>query len=397
MKHTILIGITGGIAAVKIPDLIRELGEFNIETILTPSAERFIPRSVIEELTGRSVHINLFDKNFDYKTILKNRRVEHIDLADSADLFIIVPASANIIAKLAHGMADDYLTTTALAVTCPIVICPSMNVHMWKHPATQKNIQTLRLLGYHIIVPESGMLACGYQGEGRLIDINKLADAIVSFTSLTKPLVGKKVLVTAGGTIEPIDDVRNITNKSSGKMGVALAEAASLAGGDVLLFRSKTSVSPRLTLKEICFDTAYSLEILMKKYAPDFDICIHAAAVSDFEVKKRPGKTSSNVPLSLKLKPRKKILEMIKTYNSKIFLVAFKAESNVSDTELVSLAKKRLKKAGADLIVANDVGRKNQGFQSDKNEVFIIDTKGKVIHLPQAAKTNIAQQIIAIL
>ena len=398
MKRTILLGVTGGIAAVKVPDLIRHLiPNFTIEVIQSLSAEQIIPSKNIEQLTGRPVYTNLFHKNFDQKKILKNRKVEHIDVADRADLFVIVPATANTIAKLAHGMADDFLTTTVLAATCPIVVCPSMNVHMWHHPATQKNVEALQRFGYHILGPDSGMLACGYVGEGRLIDIDKLAAAIESFSSLTKPLTGCKVLVTAGGTIEPIDDVRVITNKSSGKMGVAIAQAAIMAGADVLLLRSNTSVFSRLGIRELLFDTSDSLEKLMKTHCPNYDVCIHTAAVSDFEVKnKRLGKTSSDKPLALELEPRKKILESIKKYNPKIFLVAFKAESNVSDEELVHLAKNRLAKAHADLIVANDVGRKNQGFQSDQNEVYVISNKS-VLHFPKAPKSIIAEQIVALL
>lgn len=400
MKCTILLGVTGGIAAVKVPDLISQLlgHQYNVEVIMTPSAARIVSPEEIKNFTGRAVHINLFDDEFNPEKIRKNRQVEHINLADRADLFVIVPASANTIAKLAHGMADDYLTTTVLAATCPVVVCPSMNVHMWKHPATQKNIQELRKLGYHIMGPDSGMLACGYEGEGRLIDIELLTQSILAFTSLTKPLTGRKVLVTAGGTIEPIDDVRVITNKSSGKMGVAIAEAAKLAGADVLLLRSHTSVTPRLAVDEMVFDTADSLEKLMRTYCPSYDICIHAAAVSDFSVKNiHTGKTSSDKPLALELEPRKKILESIKTYNPHIFLVAFKAELGVSDETLVRLAQERLGNAHADLIIANDVGRAGVGFQSDENEVFVIDTKGKVVHLPSAPKSVIARQIIELL
>lgn len=397
MKRTILLGISGGIAAVKVSLLIKQLinHNYDVEVIETPSAEHIIPSGEIEKLTGHRVYTHLFDKSFNHKKILQTRRVEHINLADRTDLFIIVPATANTIAKLAHGMADDYLTTTALAVTCPVIVCPSMNVHMWKHAATQRNISALRNLGYHIMGPDSGMLACGYTGEGRLIDVTKLTEVITQFTSVTKPLTGKKVLVTAGATIEPIDDVRVITNNSSGKMGVAIAEAAVLAGAEVLLLRSKTSVSSRLWVKELIFDTADSLEVLMKTYCPSYDMCIHAAAVSDFEVKnKRIGKTSSDQPLALELEPRKKILESVKTYNPKIFLVAFKAESNVSDKELVRLAKHRLSKAHADLIVANDVGRVGQGFQSDENEVFVIDKNAATLHIPKMSKTHIAERIV---
>ncbi len=400
MKPTILLGVSGGIAAVKVPTLVERLTAhgLNVEIIETQSASRIVPPHDLAKLTGHPVYTQLFDQSFDGKRVLQNRKVEHIDLADSADLFVVVPATASVIAKLANGFADDYLTTTALAVTCPVVVCPSMNVHMWTHPATQKNIGKLRALGYHILGPDSGMLACGYTGEGRLIDIERLTVAILQFTSLTQPLAGKKVLVTAGATIEPIDDVRMMTNKSSGKMGVALAEAACLAGASVLLLRSTTSTAPRLALTEEVFDTAERLETLMKKYCPAFDIAIHAAAVADFSIKnRRAGKTSSKTPLALELEPRKKILESIKTYNPNIFLVAFKAEWNVSNQNLTHLAKERLGKANADLIVANDVGRPNQGFQSDDNEVFVIDKRGRVTHLAKAHKSIIAQQIVALL
>lgn len=398
MKSTILLGVTGGIGAVKIPELLRAfLPAYNIDVIQTPSATHIIAPKEIENLTGNPVYTHLFDKNFEKEKILKNRSVEHVNLADRADVFVIVPATANTIAKLAAGMADDYLTTTALAVTCPVIICPSMNVHMWKNKATQKNIQILRTLGYHILGPDSGMLACGYEGEGRLIDIGQLVQVITSFTSLTKPLTAKKILITAGGTIEPIDDVRFISNKSSGKMGVALAEAATLAGAKVLLLRSVTSVSPRLAVEEILFDTADSLEKLMKTYCPQFDICIHAAAVSDFSLTKKQGKSSSEIPLALELEPRKKILSSIKTYNPNIFLVAFKAEANVSDSELIALSIKRLTKAKANLIVANDIGRSGIGFQSDDNDVFVIDANGQSTHLTKTHKSIIAEQIIRIL
>lgn len=393
MKPIILLGITGGIAAVKVPSLIERLTKrYTLRVIMTPSARKIV------SITGRSIYTDLFPEKFDPKHILANRRVEHIDLADSADLFVIVPATANVIAKLAHGMADDYITTTALAVTCPIIVCPSMNVHMWQNPVTRQNIEKLRAQGKHIAGPDSGMLACGYTGEGRLIDIEKLTETIASFTSLRKPLAGKNVLVSAGATIEPIDDVRVMTNKSSGKMGVAIAQAALLAGANVLLLRSTTSVSPRLAVKEELFDTAESLEILMKHYCPNMDIVIHAAAVSDFAIKNRGmGKTSSKEPLALELEPRKKILESIKTYNPKVFLVAFKAEWNVSNELLATLAKNRLARAHADLIIANDVGRANVGFQSDDNEVFVIDKRGRIVHLARASKSIIAERIIRFL
>ncbi len=400
MKPTVLLGVTGGIAAVKVPALIAKLQNRGlvVETILTPSAARIIDSQEIKNLTGKRPYTTLFPRSFSADTILNTRHVEHIDLADRASLYVIVPATANSIAKLAHGIADDYLTTTALAVTCPVLVCPSMNVHMWHHPTTQENVAKLRHLGYHIAGPARGMLACGYEGTGRLIDTAMLTQTIVSFSSVAKPLLGKNALVTAGGTIEPIDDVRMITNKSSGKMGVAMAHALVQAGATVILLRSRTSVSPELAMQEEEFDTAESLEKRMKKYLPTMDICIHAAAVSDFSVKNaRHGKTSSDTPLSLELEPRKKILDSIKRIHPSVFLVAFKAESRLSPKKLVSLAQARLAHASADLIIANDVGRDATGFGSDMNDVYVITAAGQVTHIPLSPKSVVAQEIIKFL
>ncbi len=399
MKQTVLLGITGGIAAVKIPSLLDQLmPHVSVETIMTLSAVKIVPAREIEGRTGKPVYTELFPYAFRAQDILTSRKVEHIALADRLDLIVVVPATANIIAKLASGLADDYLTTTVLAATCPVIVCPSMNVHMWHHPATQKNIATLRRFGYRIAGPDSGMLACGYEGTGRLIDIPKLSRMILSQTALTKPLSGKRILVTAGATIEPIDDVRFITNKSSGKMGVAIAEAAKAAGAHVLLLRSETAVAPRMSIDEQTFDTADALQLLVKNNCKNFDICIHTAAVSDFQVKnKKSGKTSSRKPLALELEPRRKILQAIKQYNPDIFLVAFKAEFNVSDQELITLARERLAGSNADLIVANDVGRTSGGFGSDENEVTIIPKTGTPVHVPIASKAEIAQRIIRFL
>lgn len=398
MADSIVLGVCGGIAAVKVPDLINKLVKKGqtVDVIMTSSAVRIISPQEISSLTGRPVYTDLFGDTFNPGDILTSRRVEHIDLADSAGLLAIVPATANVMAKLACGIADDYLTTTALAVTCPILVAPSMNVHMWQHPQTQENAAKLRLMGVNIAGPDSGMLACGYTGEGRLMHTGMLADTILSFASVAKPLAGKKILVTAGGTIEPIDGVRAITNRSSGKMGVALAEACRLAGAQVLLLRSGSSVIPRIAVQEEIFDTADSLEELMRTYAPSYDICIHAAAVSDFRISRlRGGKTSSTKPLALELEPRHKILEKIKTYNPGIFLVAFKAEWNVSQQELVRLAKQRLYGTQTDLIVANDVGKPDIGFQSDENEVTLIDPDGGAVSISRAHKQIIARQIVS--
>jgi phosphopantothenoylcysteine decarboxylase/phosphopantothenate--cysteine ligase len=361
---------------------------------MTPSAMKIVSSKDFEKASGEKVIHELFQKNFDYTKILKPRKVEHISLAQSASLIVIAPATANVIAKLAGGISDDYLTTTILAATCPIVLCPSMNVYMWHHPATQKNIAILKSFGYHIIDPDSGMLACGYEGQGRLASIDTILQQINQLTTLTKQPKGKRILVTAGGTKEPIDDVRFITNKSSGKMGAALAEACFLHDADVLLLRSNSSVRPRYHVKEKTFETADELESLLLKEIQTYDICIHTAAVSDFVIAKKRGKLLSNSSHVIKLNPRKKILDLIKKRNSKIFLVAFKAEVGLSNKALIAEAHKRQKESHADMIVANHVGLANLGFESDDNEVFIIDAQGHTTHIPLTSKRVVAEKIV---
>lgn len=390
----ILLGVSGGIAAVKTPELVKQLESLGheVHVVMTQSATHIVSCDAFARVSTR-----LFEKKLNTKQILSQRHVEHIDVADKADLFVIVPATANIIAKLAHGIADDYLTTLALAVTCPVLVCPSMNVHMWEHPATRQNVKKIHSSGYHTFGPDNGMLACGYTGSGRLPEVSAIISEIQNHLNTRQSLKRKKVIVTTGGTIEPIDDVRQITNKSSGKMGVAIAQSCFLRGADVTLLRSTTSVTPRYGMKEYMFDTPESLHALVHEHAPSCDLFFHVAAVSDFSVKnKQTGKISSKESLPLELEPRSKILDSIKALNSKMNLVAFKAECNVTDAELVSLASGRLKESGADFIVANDVGRTGAGFQSDENEVFVIDRSGKSRHIPLAPKQVVADRVVDI-
>lgn len=395
-KRMILIGITGGIAAFKSIELIKLLlaDNFDVRVILTKNARAIIKSEEVKKLTGRAPYTELFDESFDYKKILRQRSVEHIDLANDASLFVIVPATANVIAKLASGLADDYLTTTALAATCPIMICPAMNVSMWTNPNTKRNVKILQSQGIQFVGPDTGMLACGYIGAGRLMPINVIHMEILSALNRNTSLKGKKIIITSGGTIEPIDDIRFITNKSSGKMGAALAESCFLRGAQVLLLRSKNSVAPRYAVKEEFFDTADSLRNLLKKYVPAYDICFHAAAVSDFSVNQSQGKLSSNERVSLELEPRSKIVDDIKSYNPKIFLAAFKAEWGVTVKELIARAVHKMKLANTDLIIANEIGIAGQGMQSDNNEVYIIDAKGKSFHIPKSTKWVIAEGIM---
>jgi len=397
MKKNILIGVTSGIAAYKVLDLIKLLRNEGNEVfvIMTKGATEMISPKLFEKASGNKAYINLFEKNFNYKEVLKNRKVEHIELADKCDVMVIAPATANIIAKLAHGIADDFLTTTALAVTAPIIICPSMNVNMWGNPLVQENLNKLKSIGYQVIEPASGMLACGYEGVGRLEDIEIINKEINKLLNKNDSLNGKKVIVTAGGTIEKIDEVRSITNKSSGKMGVAIAEECYLRGADVLLLRAKNSVHPRYLIKEKIFETADELLYLIKVNIENTDLFFQVAAVSDFKVAEPvKGKLSSDQSVDLKLIPQIKIIDQIKKMSPKTKLIAFKAEYGLSEEKLIEEALKKLKDSNADFVIANDISRADRGFESDDNEVYIISKNRKVKKIPLTSKREVARGII---
>lgn len=396
-QKTVVLGVTSGIAAFKSLELIKLLRQEDVDVfvVMTKSATKMVDPSEFERISGNRALSELFEPGFDYKKILATRRVEHVDLADSADVFAIIPATANIIGKLANGIADDYLTTTALAMTVPVLIAPAMNVHMWNNPLTAENIAKLKKVGYQIIDPEKGMLACGYEGKGRLVDVRKIKDEIMLQLRRTESLKGKKIIVTAGGTTEKIDDVRYITNRSSGKMGVAIAEACFLRGADVLLLRAKNAVAPRYLMKEETFTTAKELFALIKKHIGTYDYIFHAAAVSDFSIAgEYKGKMSSTKSVQLNLQPNLKILDQIKNINPKIHLIAFKAEYGLNEKELISVSLQRLHESGADAIIANDISKKDRGFEADTNEVFIVFSDGSSQYIPLTLKREVAEEIV---
>ncbi len=397
MKKTVIVGVSSGIAAYKALDLIRELKkqEIEVSVIMTKSATRMIDISEFEKVSGNKVYVELFEKGFDYHDILKKRKVEHIELADSADLMIIVPATANVIGSLAHGLATDFLTTTALAMTSPIIICPSMNVNMWQNPIVQGNILLLKESGYQTVGPTEGMLACGYEGKGRLEDVNLILREIKRLLEKGKSLKGKKVIVTAGGTIEKIDDVRYIANKSSGKMGVALAEECYLRGAEVVLLRSKSSVKPRYLIPEKTFETAVELFDLIKKEVGKGDAIFHVAAVGDFKPEKNvEGKISSGAVFNLNLVPTEKILDQIKKLNPRIKLIAFKAEYGLADAEMIKKAREKLKECNADVVVINDISKADRGIEVDYNEVIVLLKSGESGKILLNSKREIAKGIV---
>lgn len=399
MNKTVLLGVSGGIAAYKALEIVKLLKKKSVDVFIIPtkSALQMVSIEEFKRVSDNPVFYNLFEKNFDYKDVLKNRTVDHIQLAHKANLFVIAPATANIIGKIAHGIADDYLTTTLLASTCEVLVCPSMNVHMWQNPAVSENIRLLEQRGYHIIGPDPGPLACGYEGEGRLREAKKIVEEILIHLSKTDVLKGQKVIITAGGTVEKIDEVRIITNRSSGKMGAALAEACYLYGADVLLLRAKNAVKPRFLIKEKVFVTAANLSELIEKYVKDATLLFHAAAVSDFKVATYKGKISSDKSVLLELKPQEKIVNKIKKINPKISLIAFKAEYKLSEKSLIQKSMKKLKESHADCVVANDIGQKDGGFESDSNEVHVIMQNGKTYKIPHNSKSVVAKRILDIL
>lgn len=397
MKKVVVLGITGGIAAYKSLELVKLLRKENVDVfvVMTKNAAKIINPFEFEKISGHKVYLELFEKDFDYKKVLQTRKVDYIDLAGKASLLIIAPATADTIAKVAHGFADDYLTAVVLAASCPIIICPSMNVNMWNNPIVQENISKLKAREYQIIKPEIGMLACGYKGQGRLADVRIIKDEALKQLNRSFSLRGKKIIVTAGGTIEKIDEVRFIANRSSGKMGIAIAEECYTKGADVLLLRSKNSVKPRYLIKEEVFTTAEDLLRLIKTNIKDASFFYHVAAVSDFQLEKQfKGKIKSEKDQIIKLKPREKILDQIKRLNPCIFLVAFKAEYGLNEEELVKSAKKKLKESKADVIIANDVSRNDRGFEADNNEVIIVSSDHKPKKVPCLPKRDIAKDIV---
>ena len=394
----IVIGVAGGIACYKVLDLIKELRKNHAEVhaIMTDAATHLADINDFEKASGNEVHTTLFHPEVNFIDYLKkNKPINHISLADAADLFLICPATANLIGKIANGISDDLLTTSITATIAPVLICPAMNVKMWKNPITQENVNKLRKLNYHFVEPEYGDLACGYKGVGRLAKLNKIAERIGLLIKQRSDLKGRRILVTAGATFEEIDPVRVITNKSSGKMGSMIAEQAFLRGADVLLLRGHNSSESHYNLNEKKFATVDDLLKKIKKNIKNYDVVIHAAAVSDFELNgKAKHKIKSNRELHLELTPTTKILERLKKFSKKIFLVGFKAEVNLSEKELIKSAYNLLKSANADLIVANDVGKENSGFDADTNEVFIVDKNKKIEHVELSDKRIVADRLL---
>lgn len=396
--NTIVIGVTSSIACYKVIELVKKLKkEFNIEVIMTENACKLIDKKEFEKVLGKKVHVDLFYKDWNYKDYLEREKSEHISLANMAHLFVICPCTANTIGKIANGIGDDLLTTSVMATNAAVLICPAMNCRMWENDIVWENVGKLRRMGYYFVEPEKGKLACGYSGVGRLASVDKIAKALRELVFKKDLLKGKGIIVTSGATVEEIDPVRLITNKSSGKMGIYIAEEAAKMGADVTLIRGKTEVDSMGKIKDIKISSVNELFNEIRKNINKNDIIIHAAAVSDFSMDRKFNKKIKSIDkktLIIKLKKTKKIINEIKKINKKIKLVGFKAEYKVSKNELTDSAYSLLKRADADFIVANDVSK--GVFGSEHNEVYVVGKGKKIEHLT-GGKREIANRILELI
>jgi phosphopantothenoylcysteine decarboxylase/phosphopantothenate--cysteine ligase len=386
----ILIAVTGGIAAYKVPELVRTLRRagHSVRCVLTSAAAHFVSPLVLQSLTGHPARADLFDPS-------EEGEIDHIALADWAELVIVAPATANVLARMRHGIADDLVTTILLATRAPIVAAPAMNVNMWRHPATQENVGVLLERGVRTVGPETGELACGWQGEGRMSE--PAAIAAEAARLLTAPsLDGEVVLVTAGGTEEPLDSVRHLTNRSSGKMGFAIAAEAARRGAQVVLVAGVTALETPPGVRRVDVGTALEMRDAVLAELPPASVVIKAAAVSDFrpanpqarKIKKEDLEPGAGLTLELVLNPD--ILAEVSRYEGERVVVGFAAESH----DVIPAAQRKLARKGCDLMVANDVSRSDSGFDTDTNAVSFLWPSGEVEELPLLSKDRVAAELM---
>ena len=384
---TVVLGVTGSIAAYKIATLASMLvkKQASVHVIMTKNATNFINPITFETLTGHKCLVDTFDRNFEFQ-------VEHVSLAKQADVVMIAPASANVIGKLAHGLADDMLTTTLLACKCPRIVSPAMNTAMFENPIVQDNLKILEKYGYEVIQPASGYLACGDTGSGKMPEAETLYQYIERTLAGPKDLVGKKVLVTAGPTQENIDPVRYITNHSSGKMGYAVARAAMLRGADVTLVSGQTTLTPPMFVKYVQITTAEEMYQEVISRSDEQDIIIKAAAVADYrpktvyenKVKKKEGQ------MAIELERTKDILAYLGEHKKENqFLCGFSMETE----NMIGNSRAKLQKKNLDMVAANNVKVEGAGFQGDTNVMTLI-TQDQEIALPLMSKEEVADKIL---
>jgi len=384
---TVVLGVTGGIAAYKSAALCSKLAQAgaDVRVIMTTSATQFVQPLTFQALSRHAVALDTFDER-------DPSVIQHIELADTADLILMAPATANVIGKLANGIADDMITTTVLASLAPVLIAPAMNVHMYEHPAVQHNLATLKARGVQIFDPGEGQLACGYVGKGRMAEPEQLFERIMALLTDHRPLQGKRVLITAGGTIERIDPVRYLTNESSGKMGYAFAEIAKELGAEVTLISGRTMLASPAGVEVVSIEsTQQMLDAVLERFNHT-DIVIKAAAVADY----RPASISKNKikkndgTLQLDLVKNPDILQQLGERKTSQFIVGFAAETE----NMEQYALDKLKRKNCDLLVANNVTLPGAGFGVDTNIVTLFDEQGVIESLPIMDKRQVARHVM---
>jgi phosphopantothenoylcysteine decarboxylase/phosphopantothenate--cysteine ligase len=388
----VVLGVGGGIAAYKAAELARALQErgASVQVVMTAAAQEFVRPLTFAALTGREVITGMFAAGGGDETL--SSAVEHIRVAQENDLLVVAPATANLLAKFAHGLADDFLSTLYLAFPGKVLLAPAMNTHMWQHPATVANLEILRRRGNAVVEPEEGALACGMIGPGRLADPEKIAVAAVALASRRRDLEGETVLVTAGPTQEPIDPVRYISNRSSGKMGYALAEAAAARGARVFLIAGPVHLPDPPGMTVVRVRTAVEMRAAVLERLGEAEIIIKAAAVGDYHLARVPAqkikKTAAR--LTLDLDPTPDILAELGQKKGDRLLIGFAAETG----NLLEEARRKLRQKNCDMVVGNLVSQEGIGFESDQNEVVLALVTGESVPLGKASKRELADRIL---
>ncbi len=385
---SILLGVTGGIAAYKACEVLRlfDKAGHRVRVVMTRTATEFVGPLTFETLSKAPVLT-------DAQPLGENGSILHIDYADQADVFVVAPCTANVIAKLAQGIADDALSTTALAFTGPVLIAPAMNVNMWNSESVRKNLDVLRKRGIHVVEPSSGDLACGWVGEGRLAEPPEIVEAVLRVLDIHKDLARLRIVISAGPTQEKIDPVRYISNRSSGKMGYAVAEAARSRGASVTLVSGPVSLEAPEGVRLIRVESASEMKAAMDEAAAAADVVIMAAAVADYRaaapVDRKIKKDSEEVQIAL-IRNDDILAGLGKTKRAGQVLVGFAAETN----DVIAYASEKLKRKNADLFVANDVSRADIGFSADENEIHLLYADGRAVKVDKAPKKRIANAIL---
>jgi phosphopantothenoylcysteine decarboxylase / phosphopantothenate---cysteine ligase len=387
----IALGVCGGIAAYKAAEIVRLLQDrgIRVQVVMTDSAQEFVRPLTFAALAGEKVITGMFTRDAGAEPNI-DAAIEHIAVAQSIDALAVVPATADILAKFAQGIANDFLTTLYLATTAPVVVAPAMNVNMWEHPATQQNLEMLRKRGVKIVEPGSGYLACGMTGPGRLAENEAIVAAILEALGASQDLAGETVLITAGPTREKIDPVRYLSNRSSGRMGYALAEAALRRGARVILVSGPTSIKPPGAAEVTWVESAKDMLDSVLRLLPESSIVIKTAAVADYTIANPASQKIKRGPdTTLALEPAPDILAEITRKKKSQLVIGFAAETE----NVIENARKKLKSKSLDAIVVNDVSREGVGFDSDRNAVTIITPSG-TIPVPETSKWAVAQRVL---